>query len=379
MFGTAANAQHVLFLRGGAGTGGFLEGGADEQLSDIRDSSRARGNHGWFELAQMLGADGYTLTQRIEGPAGNNTPVPLADLDLSLYDVIVFASNNAAYAREDIDSVEAYVRGGGAALFISDANWGRNWGDAPSSDQQFLDRFGLVMNQDRGVYALMRDMNHFVIDGVDRGGHPILDGVNAFDGEGVSPITIARAVPGVTANVLARALQPVQQNDSTGAGSVRAPTSADGALVVAHAGQGRIACHFDRNTFFNANGAGSSLHRFDNARYARSLFSWLSGRQPTRVAEFPWKPDTETLRVHLHPMPVRDRLSLRLKSARHSTVTLDIRDVQGRRHWFADGITLTPDAWRDILLRCDGFSPGTYVLSVRSAASVALRRIVVAR
>ncbi|MDT8323719.1 MAG: hypothetical protein RRA94_06395, partial [Bacteroidota bacterium] len=359
--------------------GGFLEGGADEQLSDITDSSTASGNHGWYELGRLLRADGFLLTQLTEGPAEDNTAVPLAARDLRQYDVIVFGSNNAEYSEADVDSVEAYIRGGGAALFISDANWGRNWGDAPSSDQQFLDRFGLVMNQDRGVYALMRDMDHFVVDGDDRGGHPVLDGVNAFDGEGVSPITIARTVSGVTANVLARALQPVQQNDSSGAGSVRAATSADGALVVAEAGSGRIAGHFDRNTFFNANGAGSSLHRFDNARYARNLFAWLSGKQPTRVALLPGTSDNEVLHMRLHPMPARSSLTLQLRAVSTRTVSLGMRDVHGRMHWSADAMQLQAGTWRSIDVSVAGLTPGTYFLSVHAATTTAVRRIVVMR
>ena len=42
----ADSPPRVLFIRGGSGTGGFLEGGADEQLSDIHDTSTAPGNHG---------------------------------------------------------------------------------------------------------------------------------------------------------------------------------------------------------------------------------------------------------------------------------------------------------------------------------------------
>src|SRR5436189_109802 len=74
-----------------------------------------------------------------------------------------------------------FVRGGGAALFRSDANFGSNWGDAPGSDQQFLDRFGLAINQDKGQYAVSRSAGDFL-----QGDHPILAGVNSFDGEGVS-------------------------------------------------------------------------------------------------------------------------------------------------------------------------------------------------
>jgi len=39
---------------------------------------------------------------------------------------------------------------------------------------------------------------------------------------------------------------------------------------------GRIAGHFDRNTFFNTNGAGTDITRFDNLQYALNLFAWLA-------------------------------------------------------------------------------------------------------
>ena len=104
---------------------------------------------------------------------------------------------------------------GGGALFISDANWGRSWGDAPSSDQTFLDRFDLIMNQDNASYKSDRSTQDFVIGGVDRGDHPVLagpdgrvgtgDDVNVFDGEGVSPLTLAHRLDGVDPLVLARA------------------------------------------------------------------------------------------------------------------------------------------------------------------------------
>src|SRR5207253_11198975 len=143
--------------------------------------------------------DGFVLTQIIEGPASNNTAIDLTAINLAQYRVVVFGSNNATYNSASINALQTFVRNGGAALFISDANFGSNWGDAPSSDQQFLDRFGLIMNQDEGVYALARAAGDFL-----QPDHPILAGVNSFDGEGVSPGV--RSVPkaGVTPEIIVR-------------------------------------------------------------------------------------------------------------------------------------------------------------------------------
>lgn len=274
-----ARAETILFIRGGSGTGGFLEGGSDEQLSDITNDETFGGNHGWGQLADLLEAEGFTLEQMIEGPAEDNTPIDFAALDLSAYAVIVLGSNNAEYTVASVDAIEAFVEAGGGLLVISDANWGRFWGDAPSSDQPFLDRFGLVMNQDRGTHAICRDDGDFEVGGVDQGDHPIIEAIGCFDGEGVSPITLDEtAPPNVRRRILANAEGLVRRNDGDDAGPSTPATADDAALLVALAGRGRLAGHFDRNTFFNANGAGTSLVRFDNADYARSLFAWLAGR-----------------------------------------------------------------------------------------------------
>jgi hypothetical protein len=129
-----------------------------------------------------------------------------------------------------------------------------------------------------GEYTLQRDEGHYVVPR-----HPILAGVNEFGGEGVSPIVHAdSAVAGVTATVIAtcRPGRQTRNNDAYGQGTSREVTRYDAALVVAKAGKGRMAGHFDRNTFFNLNGAGSSLHSHDNAVYARNLFRWLACGAP---------------------------------------------------------------------------------------------------
>ncbi len=270
-------AERVLFVRGGDGTGGFLEGGSDDHLCDIENFNLALGNHGWAELASLLRGEGYVLTQVKEGAAagGADLPVDLVNLDLSPYKLIVFGSNNATYTAAAIDKIENFVRNGGGVLFISDANFGSNWGDAPSSDQLFLARFGLTMNQDNGTYALERTLSDYLV-----ANHPTLTGVSKFDGEGVSPISInAGAAPaGVTRTILAKAKGSVRVPNGINQGSTRASNASDGSLVVAELGSGRVVGHFDRNTFFNRGGAGTDITRFDNRVYARNLFAWLTQR-----------------------------------------------------------------------------------------------------
>jgi len=275
-----ASGTPILFVRGGSGTGGFLEGGSDDQLSSIEDYSTANGNHGWGRLADILVDEGYVLEEVREEPVveGVPTPIDFANMDLTPYAAIVLASNNAAYGTAAVDAIENYIRSGGGVLFISDANFGQDWPDAPTSDQHFLDRFGLIMNQDRGTYAITED--EFVMPA-----HPILEEVSGFDGEGVSPITISDTPPAdVVVNILARAEGQVRRNDtSSGRGTSSPATPQDAALVALEVGEGHVVGHFDRNTFFNKHGAGTDITRFDNARYAKNLFAWLTQGGPLPV------------------------------------------------------------------------------------------------
>lgn len=271
-------AEKILFIRGGSNTGGFLDGGTraqrDEELADINNFSTSTGNHGWGELANLLKGDGFSPVQTIEKHVN---PFDLSKVDLTQYKTIVFGSNNADYsAPRIVGAFVKYIDRGGSALFISDANFGSSYGDAPSSDQSLLTPFGLAVNQDSGTYSLSRSTDFRALQ------HSILFGVNQIDGEGVSPGVRVRPVKHVTPQVLIGAKGTTRNNDSLGKGTDRPVTQNDGALVVAQAGLGRIAISFDRNTFFNRNGAGTDIHRFDNTRYAKNLFEWLAGRNPGR-------------------------------------------------------------------------------------------------
>ncbi|MEL7238243.1 MAG: GC-type dockerin domain-anchored protein [Planctomycetota bacterium] len=281
----AGDPPSILFVRGADRSGGFLEAGNDaartEQLADITNASTSGGNHGWFELAQALQAAGYSLTQITEAaetPSGPSEGIPIDfdTMDLTVYNAIVFGSNNAVYTAAQIDAVEAYIRGGGGAIFISDANFGGSWADASNSDQQFLDRFGIIVHQDRGTYAIERSAGEFLVPD-----DPIFTDVNAFDGEGVTPFDVASPDADVSLTILANAEGQVRLNNGTPGvnqeqGSSRPATATDAALFVAQADQGRIIGHFDRNTFFNLNGAGTNINRLDNRQYALNLFAFAT-------------------------------------------------------------------------------------------------------
>ncbi len=293
----SAQPYDVLFIRGAERSGGFLEASNDaqrtEQLADITNGSTSNGNHGWKTLATTLGNNGFNVSQvkeplRPGDPASGQTeggPLNFTDasgdnyVNLEAYDVVVFGSNNAAYGTAAVDAVEAYIRGGGGAIFISDANFGDDWADASDSDDPFLSRFRLTVNQDRGTYSLRRDKGEFLAPD-----HPILDGVDRFDGEGVTPITVGENLPaGVNVDILANAKGQVRRNDGN-PGSSSSATAQDAALLAATIDQGRLIGHFDRNTFFNNNGAGTDITRFDNEQLAINMFTYAAVPEPASLA-----------------------------------------------------------------------------------------------
>lgn len=286
-----ADSPQVLFIRGAERSGGFLEAQNDaqrtEQLADISNVSTDAGNHGWATFADTLREAGFEASQvseplEADAPAEGQTQgaaLPLTEMDLNVYDVIVFASNNARYSSDAVDAVEQYLRQGGGAIFISDANFGGDWNDASASDQPFLDRLGLQANQDRGTYVLRRDDGEFL-----QPNHPILENVSAFDGEGVTPATVREELPeGVTLHILALAKENVHRPGDDASrkrrGEMTPATERDAVLVAGTIGEGRFVYHFDRNTFFNKGGAGTDLTRFDNRQFALNLFNWVAGQR----------------------------------------------------------------------------------------------------
>ena len=95
-------------------------------------------------------------------------------MDLTKYAAIVFGSNNAQYPRASVDAIDDLHPATAAGRCSSPTRTSaRNWRDAPDSDQAFLARFGLIVNQDNGTYALTRAGGDFAAPT-----HPVLRGVD---------------------------------------------------------------------------------------------------------------------------------------------------------------------------------------------------------
>ena len=279
--------RSILFIRGADGSGGATEGGTKqqrtEQLGDIHNNAINPGNHGYGHLNTLLTKDGFTVKQLIE----STTALTLATL--LPHRVVVFGSNNKAYSAKEVQAFHAYVDAGGSALFISDANWGLTWEAAPASDNQFLARYGAQVYQDSGQLPLMArtEKGRYVIPE-----HPVLSGsdgignksdVNRYNGEGVSLFRITKGSNGyqAVAMVSATGLFRRLNNPSGKPGARVKAVAGDAAMVFAEKGNARIVGHYDRNTFFNLNGAGTDLWKLDNAQLALNIFRYLASVKAT--------------------------------------------------------------------------------------------------
>jgi hypothetical protein len=285
----------ILFIRGATRSGGFLEGvdaaTRDEQLADINNHSTSSGNAGWGTLAQTLQSAGYAVQQMTEAkePGAPSSgfiqgrAIRLENLDLSQFSAIVFGSNNARYTAASVRALQNYVNAGGAALFISDANFGANWRDAADSDQQLLAPYGLIVNQDNASAA--KSLTRAGGDFADPA-HPLVNGIDSFNAEGISSFTVPAAPPaGVTVDRVVAASGKVRVNngvDSTSQfqGTLRSATDRDASMVALTSGAGRIVAFGDRNTFFNDNGVGTDITQLQNRQLAINFFNWLTDHTP---------------------------------------------------------------------------------------------------
>ena len=363
----------ILFIRGATRSGGFLEGTnaatRNEQLADINNTSTAPGNAGWGDLAQTLRAHGFTVEQMTEAKEATapstglieGKPIKFENMDLSKYSAIVFGSNNARYSRASVDAIQNYVNNGGGALFISDANFGSTWRDSPDSDQQFLSRFGMVVNQDNGVYSLTRSGGDFI-----QPNDPVLRGVNSFDGEGVSPVIVPTTPPpGVSVLRVVRAKGQTRNNDAIDSankyqGSLRAVTDRDAALVLARAGRGKVAYYFDRNTFFNVNGVGTDITQLDNRQLAINLFTWVADTTPPAVVASSFQQGAPSeVRITFNDLLVGSltRSDILLRDA------FDATPIPSKR--WSWSVTENVSGQTELLIRIKGAQPpGTYQLQI---------------
>jgi hypothetical protein len=274
---TGAAPVRVLFIRGATGSAP-ADNVDDNQLSDIADLRNGQNTGaGYGAFAQELLVNGFEVSQIDEtGTRDQPTPVDLTKVDLSQFKVVVFGSNNATtYTPADVKAVTDFVANGGGVLFNADRNWGPKTGRASRSDDQFLAAWGITEQQDNGQSENHAKADYKVPD------HPIVQNIDSFGSFGVSACTVGAppAGSGLTqpATVIIPFTSTVQVNDAIDAdGTHRDPGPADGALVVAQPGQGRVACFYDRDPFFNSSLANpKNTH---NGQLGLNLINWLAAK-----------------------------------------------------------------------------------------------------
>lgn len=306
----------VLNIRGGENTGGLASGNENE-LSSFSDYSKADQNRGWGEFADLLKKTGFDPQEIREGKLKPgcevqisvpcSDPIDFAGMDLAKYSVIIMGSNNSRYDKAAVDAVMQYIEQGGGIIFMSDGNFGRDYRAAPWSDQPFMDRFGLIMNQDNGYYPIKRSAGDFLIPS-----HPLLAGVDEFNGEGINPISFDKKISGIKVEIISKAKTQVRRNansDGTpiggsnlGKGPLTNANENDASLISAEYGKGRAVFIYDRNCFFNDGAKTSSMAQVDNKKLVLNIMEWVKRKSTVsiRLKPDPWFSD--------HPTPLARRL-----------------------------------------------------------------------
>jgi hypothetical protein len=250
---TLLPAKSVLFLQGDFDPG-ILGLGPHCRLSDPSPV-------GFSTLRDVLLAIGFNAATEVEDVAVTITPQLLAP-----HGVLVLGSNRRTFTTTEVDAVEAFVRGGGGLVTYSDFMFGPG---SAASDNQVLARFGLLTADDNfgGTVTAGSFAAHPVSAGLPLG----------IRGEGVSVIEIVGNAVDTFVNVApcvsnGAACAPVPVVAPSGSAT---PTY--GASVAVSAGLGRVLATFDRNTFFNYPGYGTSIVEASNLPYAVNLFLWAAG------------------------------------------------------------------------------------------------------
>jgi hypothetical protein len=186
---------------------------------------------------------------------------------LAPYRVVTLGSNGRRLNTSEVAALTHYLETGGRILIYADYQYGPdNW----ASDNGFLMQFGIEVFPDNFQPTTV------ITDLVST--HPIMTGVGGFATEGSSQFLISAASL-VSTTVLSRC-SPLERSGC----AVQAPERAKirpGDVVACtwireNTAGGRIAGTCDRNTFHNGPGVGTALSEFDNQRYARNLFAWLT-------------------------------------------------------------------------------------------------------
>lgn len=246
---TFAPSKSILFIQGDWDPGV----GATCRISDP-------GPFGFSMLASLLLTAGFNGASEVVDSSVTVTAQLLAP-----HGIVVLGSNRRAFATVEVDAIEAFVRGGGGLVSYSDSTFGPG---STASDNQVLSRFGLLMCPDNFGGPVFT--NAFIP-------HPISAGVASVGAEGVGLVeVVGNGIDTITSVCpCAAGSGPCAPFPAVAPSGSANPVYA--ACAAVNAGTGRVVATFDRNTFFNPPGYGSSLADAANCAYAMNLFLWAGG------------------------------------------------------------------------------------------------------
>lgn len=186
---------------------------------------------------------------------------------LKRYTVVVLGANGRLFSPAELAALNQYYEQGGSMLVYADFQYGpNNW----ASDNGFLNPFGIEVFPDNfQPTTLISDVLTT---------HPVMNGVKAIQGEGISQFRISQAALAqvqvfATCSPLTRSgcIVKPEEHAKIQTGDVVACV-----WVRVNASAGRMAGLCDRNPLHNGPGPGSDIDQVDNRTFARNLFAWLA-------------------------------------------------------------------------------------------------------
>lgn len=183
------------------------------------------------------------------------------------YAAVVLGSNARVLTANEVKALNDYYNAGGSILVYADFQFGpNNW----ASDNRFLNSFGIEVLPDN--FQPTTNIDDKISES------PILSGVTAIQGEGISQF-IVRA-DSLLDNKILLACSPSDRPGCILPEGDRAKVNPGDVVACVftreNAQGGRLAGVCDRNPFHNGPGPGSDLDQANNRVFARNLFAWLS-------------------------------------------------------------------------------------------------------
>ena len=186
---------------------------------------------------------------------------------LGKYRVVVLGSNARAFSQNETAALTSFYNNGGGILTYAGFQYGpNNW----DSDNSFLGQFGVEVLTDNLQPTV--DITDVVST------HPIMAGVNAIRGAGISQFIIGAA--SLSQNKVIARCSPLTRSGCSLPPADQAKVKKGDAVacvfVRENARGGRLAGVCDSNAFQNGPGTGSDIDQVDDRLFARNLFRWLS-------------------------------------------------------------------------------------------------------